>query len=114
MKSNLILREIEGDFAWEKSMFSMPFIPHLNGSRSTQVSRLLHTSVHHAPHLCGLSTDYRWGLGVKKQRDEKKHWKQYLKVTHQSVCSLGRNDVFCCKEQLIPLGVILNASESEQ
>ena len=37
----------------------MPFIPHLNGSRSTQVSRLLHTSVHHAPHLCGLSADYQ-------------------------------------------------------
>ena len=34
------------------------FIPHLNGSRSTQVSRLLHTSVEYAPHLCGANAIY--------------------------------------------------------
>ena len=34
-----------------------PFTPHLNGSCSTQVSRLLHTSVPLAPHKCGLSLD---------------------------------------------------------
>ena len=53
------LREVKDDSTWEKSMFSMPFIPHLNGSRSTQVSRLLHTSVHHTPHLCGLNTHFQ-------------------------------------------------------
>ena len=58
----------------------MPFIPHLNGSRSTQVSRLLHTSVHHAPHLCGLSTDYQRGLRMEraKRKEERRKYKDVI------------------------------------
>ena len=43
-------------FLGKKQAAFMPFIPHLCGSCSTLVSRLLHTCVEYAPHLCGLNT----------------------------------------------------------
>ena len=45
----------------------MVFAPHLCGSYSTLVSRSLHTSVHHAPHLCGLNVDFQPNISTKKQ-----------------------------------------------
>ena len=77
------LHEVKDDSTWEKSMFSMPFIPHLNGSRSTQVSRLLHTSVHHAPHLCGLSTDYQRGLRMERAKRKEERRKRKVQRRHR-------------------------------
>ena len=41
-----------------KQAIKQAFVPHLCGVYSTQVSRLLHTSVEREPHKCGLSVDF--------------------------------------------------------
>ena len=45
------------------------------GSYSTQVSRSLHTSVHRAPHKCGLNSDYQWGLRRERGKIKEKRAK---------------------------------------